>query len=121
MNVKGRFVCRFEDGSMSVFDNEITQAGVQRILELMGGQSAQPWQAIRLVGANPSEFVQKEVTTSVATGKLISKAVFSASELYFSAVKAEMYSGSVKVATAPVGIPAGQTVYVEREDLLTAN
>ena len=120
--IKGRFRCvRALDGHESIFDNSITQAGLERILDLMGGLSSTTWTDIRLVGSSPSIFVQKSASLTRAGSILASQAVFSASELPFAAESIEMYAGATKVAEAPVTLMAGQTYYITREDAVTTN
>lgn len=120
LQLKGRFrVSTIEAEPLGVYPNRITDEGVQRVLELMGGQSRQTWSGIRLVAADGSGvFVQKSASTELQTGRLISTALFTSADITFDVGRIEMYSGQTRVAEAPAEIPAGQTVVVEREDLL---
>jgi len=119
--INGRFKC-VEVASMSevIFYNEITQAGIFRILDLMGGLSAGTWEGIRLVSSNPSIFVQKDASISRTGNVLQSTAVFPAPELVFETVEIQMFASGVMVARAPASLVAGQTYYVTREDSLKA-
>jgi len=120
MKIKGQFEVKKEyREDFDIFENSITTDGIQRILSLMGGQSSQPWTAIRIVGSNPSLFVQKLATTEVQSGKLISKALFEQSEVAFNIEFIEMYSGATKVAVAPANLEAGFTYYISRTDFLS--
>jgi len=120
MKIKGQFEVKKEyREEVGIFPNSITQAGIQRILSLMGGQSTQTWTAIRIVGSDASIFVQKEATTEVQAGKLISTALFEQSEVAFDVEFIEMYSGATKVAVAPANLDLGFTYYITRTDFLS--
>jgi hypothetical protein len=118
--IKGRFRCvRALDGHESIFDNSITQAGLERILDLVGGLSADIWDSIRLVSSDPAVFVQKSASITRDGTTLQSVAVFPASELFFEVVSIQMYAGGVKVAEAPASLQSGLTYYVTREDTVS--
>lgn len=125
VSIKGRFIAYeirpAEAGGatpVGVFPNEITSAGVQRILELMGGQSNEAWRAIRLVGSG-GEFIERPVSTEVKPGALVSNALFEAGDLAFDPVVIQMYSGTTKVAEAAFEVSGGRTLFVERVDELS--
>lgn len=121
MKIKGQFevVKETRQDYVGTFPNSITPAGIQRILNLMGGYSGESWSAIRLVSANPAVFVQKNATFEVQTGKLISRSLFDQSEVSFEVVSIEMYAGSEKVAEAAASLTAGSTYYITRTDFLS--
>jgi len=117
VNIVGRFKVRSE-GRQEIIYNEITQAGIFRILDLIGGLSSQPWDSIRLISSDPNIFVQRRATITRQGAVLSSRALFPAPELIFETVAIAMYAGGVKVAEAPAALQAGLTYYVTREDTL---
>jgi len=120
MNIVGRFKVESR-GKKEIFYNEITEAGIFRILDLMGGLSAGTWEGIRLVSSNPAIFVQKDASVSRTGNVLQSTAVFPAPELVFQTVEIQMFAAGVMVARADASLSPGQTYFVTREDSLTAD
>ena len=117
MKIQGRFLVT--SCSTEVVYNNITDAGIQRILHLIAGQSQQAWGSIRLVGDDPGVFVQNTASLEVKTGVLESSAIFTSAELTFEAKKIEMYAiDGTKVAEADANLAANQTYNIVRQDFL---
>lgn len=97
-------------------DNEITDAGIDRIVGLMGGLSSEPWSHIRLILEDGTSVSKRASIERNGNGELISTATFLPSDLPASINEVEMLASDEVVARAETAVQGGRTIIVERHD-----
>lgn len=118
VKIEGRFNFKTDDGD-SLFFNEITDDGIDRIIDLISGASSEHWSDIRLELEDGTTVSKRASTTRRDSGVLLSKATFLRTDLPEDIEKVQMVAGDTVVAEASSPLEGRRTIVVERTDKIS--